>query len=60
MINHQTAQTINITITSNANPDLRITEELPILSDSNFIFVMTTSSGFNQYVQNNINPEARV
>lgn len=45
---------VNITITSPSNPDLKITQELPILEDNNFVFIMTTSSGFNTYVQNSI------
>ena len=28
--------------------------EIPILEDNNFIFILTTSDGFNQYITTNI------
>jgi len=31
-----------------------INQEVPILEDNNFIFIMTTNDGFNQYVQTNL------
>ena len=39
---------------------LNITQTLPILADNNFVFVMTTSQEFNQYVQNSINQTAPI
>ena len=40
--------TVDITLIGESG---NITQTLPILSDNNFMFVMTTSSGFNQYIQ---------
>lgn len=42
------------------NKGLNITQTLPILTDNNFVFVMTTSKDFNQYVQNSINQTAPI
>ena len=41
-------QTVNITLIGETG---NITNTLPVLPDNNFMFVMTTSSGFNQYIQ---------
>ncbi len=41
-------KTANITITWGNNT---LTRMVPILEDNNFIFVMTTNDGFNQYVR---------
>lgn len=50
--------TVDVTL---LGPDGQIrTETVPILNDNNFIFVMTTSDGFNQYVQTNLNSEIMV
>ena len=34
-----------------------VTHTIPLLDDNNFIFIMSTGSGFDQYVKTNINPE---
>lgn len=46
-------RTVNVTISGGG---LNITQTLPILQDNNFVFVMTTSAGFNQYVRSSLNP----
>lgn len=48
---------VNLTIISE-NPPLSITQVVPILEDNNFIFIMSTNDGFNQYVRTNLNPPA--
>ena len=51
---NQVEKTVDVTLSSDAG---NITQTLPILSDNNFMFVMTTSSGFNQYIQSSPEPE---
>jgi hypothetical protein len=51
-------KTVNVTIASIENPGLNITQTLPVLEDSNFLFVMSTNVGFNQYVQTSLNKTA--
>jgi len=45
-------KTVNITINSGG---LNITQNLPVLEDNNFLFIMTTNDNFNTYIQNSIN-----
>jgi hypothetical protein len=54
-LSQQTSKNITITISSLNNPNINITQTLPIVDQTNFVFVMTTSDGFNQYVQTNLN-----
>jgi len=42
--------TVDVTIGSG---DTNVTTTVPILEDNNFVFVMTTSDGFNRYVRDN-------
>jgi hypothetical protein len=41
-------RTINVSING-------INQTIPLLSGNNFLFIMTTSSGLNEYVTNNFN-----
>lgn len=46
------SDTVNVTLIGELT---NVTQTLPILQDNNFMFVMTTSSGFNRYVQTSLN-----
>lgn len=43
---------VNVTLTSETG--LFVSHEVPLLEDNNFVFIMTTSDGFNQYVKTNL------
>jgi len=45
--------TVNVTLTS--SDGINITQTLPVLQDNNFVFVMTSSQGLNQYIQTSVN-----
>jgi hypothetical protein len=44
---------VNVTISAGG---INITQQLPVLEDNNFLFLMTTNEGFNKYVQSSTNP----
>lgn len=50
----QKGKVVNVTISAG---DVNITQELPILEDNNFLFILTTNEGFNQYVQSSTNQQ---
>lgn len=47
---------VKITIAS-TDSKIKIEQEVPVLENNNFIFIMTTNDDFNQYVQTNLNPK---
>jgi hypothetical protein len=49
---NKTKKEIEIVIDDKEN-DLKINQKVPVLDDNNFLFLMTTSDGFNQYVDKN-------
>lgn len=48
---NETSKTVEVVINSKG---LNITQTLPVLEDNNFVFVMTSNQGFNQYIQNSL------
>lgn len=46
-------RTVNVTISSIDDPSVYITQTLPILEDNNFVWVMSTSESYSQYVKTN-------
>lgn len=47
--------TVNITLTGGIGEDRReVVTQVPVFPDNNFAFVMTTSKGFNDYIQSSL------
>jgi hypothetical protein len=55
VIENPKSKTVNVTITSERAGSLSV--EVPILKDNNFVFVMSTSDEFNNYIQTNFQEE---
>jgi len=43
---------VHVQVNSGKEGSAPIEQDVPVLADNNFVFIMTTSSGFNEYVQN--------